>query len=503
MKHSRNVLAALVVSAFFIGSTQASVDYSQKTYLSTRPHGVNTAMEYTTWHEHAYKMKDRSLRANVQATGFYMRSQESGDLGKYFGIGNGRNSFVIGRLPAAANTDNADIENGLIIHDFQGGNAANRTLKGTVNFNPRQEAFGFRLDWFQDITHPFDKLYFKASAPVVHVSNNIRMTIPDSRATGDTATAAGAGPVVGTTNFSLIDFFNGNVSVLAPATNRNLQSPLTKAKIAGRRSATGLADLDLALGYKYLYDEKKHVFISLDVTIPTGNRVRGTYLFEPICGNGRHFGLGGSIDSGIQLWRSEKATLRLLGVARYKYLFENTEQRTVGIKGFRFSEFFLLGTNGVTGPLTPAANVLTLPIAVKPGHMFDASGIFAFNSNGFTIDAGYNFFWRDQETVHLKSGFQDNVFGIASSNFDTTGAFGAAPADFLTNTTLLTTANLDLAPVKTPALLTHKIFAGLGYTAHMYKKYPISFGIGGSYEFATSNADLENYAAWAKLAFSV
>jgi hypothetical protein len=229
-----------------------------------------------------------------------------------------------------------------------------------------------------------------------------------------------------------------------------------------------------------------------------GNRVRGKYLFEPVYGNGRHVGLGGSLDFATNLWESDKGTLDIVSAVRYKYLFENAENRTLNVKGFPFSQYYLVGKNGVANQtLFPAANILTTPIAVKPGSMLDWTTILSFNSNGFTIDAGYNLFWRDRETVHIKGSF-DGTYGIATADFQTT----TSPASSLASIILLSNQNLNLEAVRTPALFSNKLFASLGYTFNECSTNPISLGLGGSYEFATSNADIENYAIWGKVIFS-
>lgn len=498
MTHKKALFAALILVCLG-GTVQAHSDqYSRKTYLAVRPHGINTAMEYTTWHKHAYSEQNKTIRTHLQFTPFYQKSEQSGDLGKYFGIGNGKNSFTVGRTDAAAATK-ADIENGLLIHDQQAGIAANRLLAGTVNFLPYQEAYGIRLDLFQDINHPFANFFFKASTPIEHVATDVKMHI----ANGVNANLGGG------TTFSLQEFFAGKVSV---ATGPNMQSQLTKVKIHGKRSETGLADLDVALGYKYIQDEKKHVFFSLDVTIPFGNKVRGEYLFEPVYGNGRHVGLGASLDTGFEIWHSDKANLNLLWVTRYKYLFEGTETRTLGVKDEKLGHYFLArpyNPNPVTGTdaqtnisLVPLANDLTTGFNVKPGSLFDTMLDFAFYSNNFTIDIGYSLFWKDGESAHGKlneTDFNNKKLTIAQAAFQTNAGGGMTAADVYKQ---IQYSNLDFDAVKTPALLTNKLFAGLGYSFTLYEKYKGSVGLGGSYEFATSNADLENYAVWVKAAFS-
>ena len=109
--------------------------------------------------------------------------------------------------------------------------------------------------------------------------------------------------------------------------------------------------------------------------------------------------------------------------------------------------------------------------------------------------------------MHLK-GFADGKLALAAADYDTnTGTTAGAPG----GTTGLTaarqlrainTADLDIAAVTTPALLTNKFSAGLGYTTKMYQQYRATIGLGAAYEMGTTNADVDNYAFWLKMAFS-
>jgi hypothetical protein len=460
--------------------------YSLKTYQSHRPIAVNTAMEYTLWHEHAYKPQKNTVHTHLQMVPFYQHTQRAADLGKYFNAVQGRNNFMVVKpAPLVADAPKPDIEAGYFIHE--GTTTDKTTLKGNVAFDPYQEVYGVRLDLFQEINHPFANLFFKATAPIVSVSHDMGMKITDAAPAKVTTT--------GTTQkeFSLAQFFAGEVEV-ADATSSNLQSPLEYAKINDRRSAFGVADLDVSLGYKYLNDEKKHVFFSLDLTIPTGNKTRGYYLNEPIYGNGRHVGIGGSLDIGCQIWKVKNIQLSLLWTTRYKYLFENTEVRTLSIKGLPLGHYYLAGyTDQKDKALFPLANVLTQGIKVKPGNLFDSTIDFAFHGSNVTIDMGYNMFWKDHENVYIKHTYGNDLeiakadYNTYNTKLDSTQTYKHAYA-----------SDLDVTAATTPTLFTHKLFAGLGYSWTMYKKCLGSVGIGGSYEFATSNADLENYAFWAK-----
>lgn len=502
MNQSRHLVRHVLFLVLAVSSTAlASDSFNRKTFLSSRPIGVNKAMELTTWLDHPYKNnKDNHIHSHLQATGFYQSSNNGGSLGKYFGIDSvsGRkNSFIIGTQADVLAKD-ADIDNTLLLHSINGAGAvAPSNLAGVVTFSPRQRAAGFALDYFQDINHPIHRVFFKAHLPVAWVERNVRMSIADG--VSGTVLAAGGAQ---SPEFSIQDFFAGNVSV-ANAGSTNLQTGLASAKINGRQSEGGIADLDLALGYKALYHDTHYLFLNVGITIPTGTRLRGNDLFEPFYGNGRHFGFGLGLDAGADVWCNEHANLRAVLAADYRYLFEGSEVRTVGLKSYPLGHYFLAAKNGqVNKPLFPAANVLTQPVRIKPGSQLDALVGFEFKSSNIILDAGYNLYWRDDESGWVKN-WTDNVYALAGRAYSTATVF-----DLNTNppvdTQALVTLNkseFDNKSFLTPSLLSHKLYAGAGYQ-WMYGCNQCSVNLGGSYEFATTNADLENWSVWGKACVS-
>ena len=473
------VAALLVVGSL---SARTLTQYTDKTFLAPRAQNANLAMEYTTWHRHPFMMHDKTMKTHLQIAPFWQESKRERDLGKYFGV-NGQNAFKIDGTIAAGTYIIQDRTNSAI---------------STIKLSPRQRMFGSRVELFQDVNTPFKGLFFRLSAPVVHVENDMQ-----ARFTNETP----ANAVAGAMTFS--KFFRGDSS-------NPQQVSLNKARMS-KRTATGVADLDISLGAKLRDSEQGSLLLSIDGTVPTGTRVRGNYVFEPVCGNGHHFGLGGSMNGSVRMWHNDVGSVRLVAAIRYKYLFESSEARTFSADpDAKFGQYYKLGN--VQQPhkalLTPAANVLTLPIAIKPGHQFDALAAFSFHSNGFTIDGGYNMFFKDAEHGKLNSFADSGKYVVAKDNFNPTTnpntLFGSTPAaDYApeintASNNLITKARLEagLSRLLTPASLTHKVFGGVGHTSKIYDKHDLSFGLGASYEFAMSNADLENYAVWGKMGVS-
>jgi hypothetical protein len=406
-------------------------------------------------------------------------------MGKYFGIGNGKNSFKVDKVTGGS----PDVINTYLIREQ--GTPDGSTLTGTISFNPKQEIYGVRLDYFQDVNTPFKKFFFKASLPVVHVQNDMGMKIPD-----------------GTTlnTFTLPQFFKGTVT----QTGLNSQTPLTKAKIDGRRSITGIADLNLALGYKLHQSPQHHLLFNAGVLIPTGTKKKGDYLFEPRSGNGGHTGFMVGIDGGVQLWAStsKEASVRVLGALDYRYLLEATEYRTPMLKesffpatanasGGKLNYYYAGNYLGKTSSL-PAANVFTQGIKVKPGSQGEALIDLSFQCSGFVVDLGYNAFYKEKESVWLKN-WVDDTFGIVPRDTNTSGA---STREGFINTRGIKATDFDLESITNPSQFSHKLFGGIGYSFAMAQKYLATLGLGASYEFASDNAAMEAAALWAKMGIS-
>ncbi|QQR49257.1 hypothetical protein IPF37_00210 [bacterium] len=488
-------LRILALLALCVGSLYADNDrqYSGKTFLMPRPTNVDSAMEWTTWHSHFFKQhkEKHGINSHVQITGFWQASTNDDDLGAYFGFGNGTNGFAVGN-PA---TDGVEIDGSHLIHAI--GGESTQFVRGNVTFNPEREVFGFRLDYIQDINAPIKNLFFKASMPIIHVETDMEMTINDGNEV----------LVESETNdsYDLADFFAGNVNVTTGELNQ--QVPLAFGKIDGDRSKTGIADLDLALGYKYFQSDTAHAFVSVFVTIPTGSKVRGTYLFEPVYGNGHHVGLGANIYAGAQVWSGEQGKLRVDGCLNYSYLFEGTETRTIGLKNVTdgnsepLSHYYLGARNGqVNKPFFPLANVLTRDMRVQPNSQIDALLNLSFQNKHCVVEIGYNLYWKDQESLWVKN--TDDLIGqvgIVKPGQDSESAvdrFAVIGDEFFT------ADNLDVDAAKTPSQITHKLSAGVAYKCKINDCYPTSIGVGGYYEFAPKNSSVEQYAVWGKAGFS-
>jgi len=538
----RRIVHGLLAALILVGSMSAKT-YTDKTFLMPRSHNMNIAMEYTTWHKQTALIDEDKFGGTVQATAFYEKSNNKTDLGQYFGVcnylnGNSKDDFVTIIPQFGVATQPWHLTGNYVFHTPTIATAPPRVLADKLCWRPYRESYGVRLDYHQKLDKVLKGLFFKVSMPIVHVKTSMGWT--SSCATPCTTTCAPSttpcntsraycvkqglesGGSLGTTEKSLADYLTGCVTNDDPKAK---QAALCKAKIHNGNSETGIADIDIMLGYNFLYKPTRHVNVNIGLTIPTGNTPNGDFLWEAVCGNAGHWALGGGMDAAFQVWKDEDKTLDLLFAFNYRYLFSSTEMRTMGftwpyivftgapVGAKAMYGHWWLGAKKNSTTTTPMANFLTKNLKVTPGSHFDGMVALAFNYANWTFDLGYNLWAKEKEDVDLKSstcndtceltracdGWEDDTYAIAYDDWDANVAFGSASGHvYPTDTDWINKTNLCLNACTSPSAVTHKIFGGIGYAFKEWE-YPLMLGVGGSYEFETDNDCLEAWSLWAKI----
>jgi hypothetical protein len=298
------------------------------------------------------------------------------------------------------------------------------------------------------------------------------------------------------TNDALLAYLNGSFANTVLA---NQQIKLDHAKIAGKQNASGIADVDISLGYKFLSKPQYYAALAVAVTIPTGNTADGIYAFEPIFGNGNHVGVGVDMDAQSRLWGDDEHNIKMNLFMNYRYLLKKHENRTVQIKDRPFSRYFLLGSTQ-SPSLIPAANVLTQNVDVTPGSQFDGILGIAYNNGGFVLNIGYNMYFHESESVDYKGGFNETYYQIAARSYTASAAnFTITAANTDDGVTIpLLIGNLDIDTGETPSQFTNALYAGFGYYCNEWD-VPLMFGLNGKYELASENSAIGQWTVAGKV----
>lgn len=477
----------------------AAETYSNKTYLTTHPVINNLALEYATWNPSISKTAVTKHGGTLQVSGMYQHTTDRSQMGKYFGYWatnakEYRDYIQVDNYAGNFQQTNDAIWSEYIVRDQ---NAPATNLSDKIQFRPNQEVFSARFDYHHNLDKVANGLFFEFSLPVMKIKNTMNPTRIGTTFTSIKIVQAGIAHQ--STGKTLFDFLSGDVYEIT--TEENLQDPLKAAKIVNSQSRSGIADLSAKLGFNLINKETRRAGISALVTMPTGNRPTGEYIFEPLCGN-CHWGLGGALDANFQLWTNKATTVSFATNITTQYFVEEIEKRTLGIKrddgtSVPFGQYYAIGQRRLA-KVFPFANVSNQELKVTPGLVSEGlfSMIAAFKK--LNIALGYNIFLKQKERVTLNQAWANNTYAIASTAYSGTTIFGTNPnhldQNIMNARQTIDDKNIDLNAVATPTQISHKVVASLSYLSRDHN--PLLFGVGGSYEIGQNNAAPSSYALW-------
>lgn len=434
MKHVMKRILALSLVAV---SSMAFADSNNRTYHAARPQLSNMALTHGTFFSCA-NQDNPGFGGAMQATAFFEQSVDQDKVGNYFTFTKNNKIKIQGlaganvRNQAAADADALPGNFGLA-PDYN----------GTVSFKPRRTSYGVHLNYQQALSMLCEKLYFSVNAPVVTVEHDLRMK--------EEVTANPAAAVAG-------DFTN---TLRGGRLTSDFSEQWKFAKINGKHRVTGLADIEVGLGYKFLQTDRFRLQGGIDLTIPTTDAPTAERMFEATLGNAGHWALGANLGGRVGVWQSqenEDNRFSLSVTADVKYLFEANETRTLGIKdkpGAQFARMRQQDTGNAANVLAnslPGVNAMTRQLKVTPGLQAEGMLWGDYTWNAWKFGAGYNIFGRAEETASLKNKFD------AQGNYGLTGALvdaahpGVREANFLNGNNEFITENLRLSNAGGPTI---------------------------------------------------
>lgn len=299
-------------------------------------------------------------------------------------------------------------------------------FESNVEVRPRVSNAFVDLDFFLGLDKWISGLYFRIHAPIVYTRWDLGLC-ETFISTGSNVYDPGYFNATGIARAQLANSFTSFISGLdAPKATGLTFHKLTNAKMSCKAERlTQLSDMQLAIGWNVLHQPRYHLGGSVRITIPTGNRPTGEFLFEPLVGNGHHWEVGGGLSTHIIVWENE-ATQEQAGIyfdCNITHMFSSRQCRSFDLcsNGFnsrymlaqRMSPLIEFGLRGVVEgeliePLvqyeqevTTVANLTTIPVDVSSSVQADLAFMIGYckgkNSWGF----GYGFWGRSCETICL------------------------------------------------------------------------------------------------------
>ncbi|MBA3954350.1 hypothetical protein H0X48_03480 [Candidatus Dependentiae bacterium] len=364
--------------------------------------GANTARELIGWQRQLHQPYYLENYATVALTPEYTRSFRSCRLA--------RTLFCTDCLTFAGSTVNANNNTEVVADNF----GLSERFTGTLSIRPRIENDILDFNMFFGLNEFIRGSYLRVHAPLVHTRWSLELdeclpcadksrgdtTFPDCYMQSDSST---------------------NDTALATPTASSLREALSGEFLFGDmkepwefgrfsfcpRNKTGLADIDVMLGYNVIENDFGHAGVYAQVVVPTGNRPKARYIFEPIYGNGKHWELGAGISAHATLYDDTYCNGHVVAVyveGNATHMFKTHQQRSFDFThNGLLSRYLLLKEfdidNNYTGRLINAINFNTRNAEVHIGYKVDLSAKIAWSIGNIMVDVGYNFYARDKERV--------------------------------------------------------------------------------------------------------
>ncbi len=393
-----------------------------------RSQGANTARELVGWQRELFKCYSENYCA-LAATAEYTHSMKTESIA--------RNLLTSSCLTFSGST-RPDRQPTDILADYFG---LPTDFLGTLAIKPRIENYIIDLNLYFGLDELSNGLYLRIHAPLTHTKWTLGLdsciacapkfrgcpTFPPCYMYSSTVQTVPCPNVNPMLNPLYQSDQNCATDSLRVALSGNFTfGDMTEAWRYGRfsfcaRDKTGLADIDAIFGYNFWHNDFSHFgFFALTV-VPTGNRPKAKYIFEPLVGNGKHWEFGGGLTThlstanpcfnigfyieGNVTWVFNTHQIRSFDftnngpLSRYMLLKEYDPD--CSINGTPAGEF--QGTYVYNGNLMNAINFATRNCEVHVGLKSDVSAKICISAGGWDIDAGYNFFYRNKETVCIKT----------------------------------------------------------------------------------------------------
>ncbi len=298
-------------------------------------------------------------------------------------------------------------------------------FKSTVQFNPVIENFVFDFNAFWGLDVVLPGLYIRLDMPIIHTRWDLKLCETVNNPGTDFHPAGYMGPVRLERNMlaeNVRQAFHG-------VTFGDVCDPLRYGKICGAQSATHLGEMYVTLGWNYVEHTWWHAGVSLRTAIKTCGQSKAEYLFEPVAGNGGHWGLGAGFTGHIDCWKDGDHKVALYGDLNIDHLFSSKQKRSYDLKkngnGSRYmlieqlrAPTYDLLVGGVPaqlqyqGCLMPAINQTTFDTRISIAAQLDCVLKFAYQYQGWEVDLGYNVYYRSAESCDGRVTLPTNTFAL-------------------------------------------------------------------------------------------
>ncbi|NBV40981.1 hypothetical protein EBR77_04005 [bacterium] len=466
---------------------------SSHTFMFTKPVTNTIPMEQGGWAHIVYnKQKNGSA---LQFYGFYQQSFPADKIEQYFAIEK-KSSISIktgpnnGANPAPGlQSYNQFSPNRDMLAQWFAWNTPSLATQLTTNFdefysyNPSQKQYGLCLEYNHDIGKIFTIALFQnmnlgVTAPFIFVENDLNYKGPQS------------------------------VLTMLSKDDQSFQKISTSSN-----STQSIAYIQPYIGTRYMSEDDIIVCTKTFLVIPTSSAVSNNYIFNPQLGYNGHLGLGSMLTFQFPLVKASPdaaSRICLFLNLENKFLFENTQKRTLDLRNKPYSRYLPL-YDVYTNSTVWALDALTKDCTVAPANLINFNTGIRLRLNDSTAEIGYELWGRRQEQISFddKNMWTENRYGIA--HIDATGVItpqttahdstinyvGAADA----SPVYIKKTDLDFNSAGSSSVITHRVYASAHF-AHRGETFYYFATFSAFLEAVQNNGALNNWGGWAKFGLS-
>jgi len=523
------LVCSTAISHIITARNSDDTEDTGRSYLGIRPEGqiadpkILSGWRYSQLHAKHKESDECDPSHMFQAVVFGSSTTDGASLARYF------SPFGVRRMRVSENTNTAQVGDFELLSSFFGvitANAITNPYLSVISLCPSHTEVGLGLGYRYALWNNAEntqQLCFYVTAPIVNVHNKMHFR--------ETVLNDGGGRLRGPISTGGGSTIDTSQVVATFDTMREAfdQSTWNFGKITcdhHKMSKTGIADITAVLEYRWVEHEPCHIESYLGVLIPTGNKVDGKYMFQPIVGHGQSWGIVWGGNFGLTIWHHEHEdfSIRAELTNNSMYLFTKAQMRSFDVNGrpwSRYIDVYLnyaqaqqaanLGGSAGIYLSTPGINVFTQPVDVTPGLSHTVNSAFVFDFGCWNAELGYNFYARAAELVTLcrfpndvafvdiKGLGQTQPFQTIAGSIDDDSLVVSSPIPLtMYDRSIIAVDDLDLSSAATPAILSNIIYGSLGVQCEK-RGYPVFGNVGVSYEFSDrTKAAPQRWGLWIK-----
>ncbi len=488
MKNSNVALCAYVIGCVAFSGLQAQGD--SHTFVRPRALSNNSAVELSLTNYHLYhnnyddKLYDKPAhraQMSIQATDI-SQHMHSCRLSDYL--------LWDGKTELSVREDGS----GDIGSVWLGLMTPQRNFASAIALDPSRDVIASVFTYHEDLSCVKEGLWFSMTLPVADVRHSVSL---QEHVQGPKGIAVNSyGDTIDTVRTALNsrDMYYGKLP-------------------SGRHGKSGLDDTQLKVGYNLHECVDGHLGVYGNLIVPTSEKPTAKYLFEPVIGNGGHWGLGAGVNVDVELASNDKETISLQSDAQLRYLFCGTEKRSFDLKNGPWSRYLLVASTEAPNTPLDGINYFTRDLVVQPGASLDWFTALHYTHADFNLEVSWDAWWRDKERVKLKRGWQENIgiFDIAGDALgrarSASGAtinssdYGAVVAPSDRHFTPVTKNDLNLQSAAMPGVCTSTLSVGFSFNTILLEA-PAMIGFVVSSECGCSNRIMSTGQVMFKIAAS-